>query len=249
MKSGFVHGASDPIGGHPHSQPVTPADIIATVYHCLGIPANLELYDRLQRPFTLVPWVAPDRRSLGLRGELSMLQKDELRLRDEPAAGALRPIDAGEDSILARAAPAGAHNVTSEATGNKVVAAKRPATVATGKAEPKPSGTTLRPQARFSFTRSVLVPAIVSAGCGMAGAYIYENHGAALKKFGPPLDHGQATVHGPAVTGSKAHSEETSNATSEALREMRTHLDQFSERLTAVRSALNALPEGRASSA
>jgi hypothetical protein len=36
--------------------PLTPADIIATIYHCLGIPANLELRDRLQRPLSVVPW-------------------------------------------------------------------------------------------------------------------------------------------------------------------------------------------------
>ena len=33
--------------------------IVATIYHCLGIPADLELRDRLQRPFALVPWGRP----------------------------------------------------------------------------------------------------------------------------------------------------------------------------------------------
>ena len=59
IKGGHVHGASDAIGGHPSSNPVTPADIVATIYHCLGIPADLELRDRLQRPFALVPWGSP----------------------------------------------------------------------------------------------------------------------------------------------------------------------------------------------
>jgi hypothetical protein len=56
IKGGYVHGASDRIGARPSLNPVVPADIIATIYHCLGIPADLELRDRLNRPMTLVPW-------------------------------------------------------------------------------------------------------------------------------------------------------------------------------------------------
>jgi hypothetical protein len=56
MKGGYVHGASDRIGARPSLSPVTPADLIATIYHCLGIPADLELRDRLNRPMALVPW-------------------------------------------------------------------------------------------------------------------------------------------------------------------------------------------------
>ena len=52
----IVHGSSDRIGARPSSQPVTPADIVATIYQCLGIPAELELRDRQNRPFQLVPW-------------------------------------------------------------------------------------------------------------------------------------------------------------------------------------------------
>ena len=59
IRRGHVHGSSDAIGGHPNSHPVTPAEIIATIYQCLGIPADLELRDRLQRPFALVPWGRP----------------------------------------------------------------------------------------------------------------------------------------------------------------------------------------------
>jgi hypothetical protein len=59
IKPGYVHGASDRIGAHPSLNPVTPADVVATIYRCLGIPADLELRDRLNRPFTLVPWGAP----------------------------------------------------------------------------------------------------------------------------------------------------------------------------------------------
>ena len=55
IKAGHVHGASDKIGGRPQSDPVTPAEIVATIYRCLGIPADLELHDQLARPFTVVP--------------------------------------------------------------------------------------------------------------------------------------------------------------------------------------------------
>jgi hypothetical protein len=55
IKAGHVHGASDKIGGHPQTDPVTPAEIIATIYRCLGIPADLELHDQMQRPLTVVP--------------------------------------------------------------------------------------------------------------------------------------------------------------------------------------------------
>jgi uncharacterized protein (DUF1501 family) len=56
VKGGHVFGASDKTGGQPSSNPVTPADIVATIYHCLGIPKTLELRDSLERPYVLVPW-------------------------------------------------------------------------------------------------------------------------------------------------------------------------------------------------
>jgi hypothetical protein len=56
IKEGYIHGASDRIGARPSLNPVTPADIIATIYRCLGIPADLELRDRLDRPLLLAPW-------------------------------------------------------------------------------------------------------------------------------------------------------------------------------------------------
>jgi len=59
IKGGYVHGASDKIGARPHADPVLPAEVIATIYECLAIPADLDLQDRLQRPFALVPWGRP----------------------------------------------------------------------------------------------------------------------------------------------------------------------------------------------
>ena len=63
-KAGYVHGASDKIGARPSRNPCTPADVIATIYHCLGIDPALELRDRLERPFSLVPWGSPIREVL-----------------------------------------------------------------------------------------------------------------------------------------------------------------------------------------
>ncbi len=55
IKAGQVHGASDRIGARPSRNPVTPGDIVATMYHCLGIEPDAEMHDRLARPFPLVP--------------------------------------------------------------------------------------------------------------------------------------------------------------------------------------------------
>jgi uncharacterized protein (DUF1501 family) len=56
IKRGSVYGSSDKIGGRPSTNPVTPADIVATIYQCLGVPKDLELRDNLDRPFALAPW-------------------------------------------------------------------------------------------------------------------------------------------------------------------------------------------------
>jgi uncharacterized protein (DUF1501 family) len=61
IKAGYVHGASDRIGARPSRNPVTPGDVISTIYACLGIDPQMELRDRLARPFTLVPAGAPIR--------------------------------------------------------------------------------------------------------------------------------------------------------------------------------------------
>jgi hypothetical protein len=59
FKEGFVYGASDRIGARPSQCPLTPADIVATIYSCLGISHEMEMHDRLERPFALVPWGKP----------------------------------------------------------------------------------------------------------------------------------------------------------------------------------------------
>ena len=55
IRPGLVFGSSDKIGARPNTDPVTPAEIIATIYECLGISPELELHDQLGRPLTVVP--------------------------------------------------------------------------------------------------------------------------------------------------------------------------------------------------
>lgn len=53
IRGGVVHGASDRWAAYPARDPVTPADIAATVYHCLGVDPEIELRDSLDRPMKL----------------------------------------------------------------------------------------------------------------------------------------------------------------------------------------------------
>jgi hypothetical protein len=61
IKGGFTYGASDKRGAYPSQCPVTASDIVATIYHGMGISADLELRDRLDRPILLVPDGTPIR--------------------------------------------------------------------------------------------------------------------------------------------------------------------------------------------
>jgi uncharacterized protein (DUF1501 family) len=54
LKGGTVHGASDKIGAYPTSNPVTPQDLIATLYECLGVDPQTVIYDLQHRPYVLV---------------------------------------------------------------------------------------------------------------------------------------------------------------------------------------------------
>jgi hypothetical protein len=53
IKGGVVHGSSDRYAAHPASNPTRPADLAATIYHCLGVDPRLHIYDRLGRPYVL----------------------------------------------------------------------------------------------------------------------------------------------------------------------------------------------------
>jgi uncharacterized protein (DUF1501 family) len=51
VKAGMVHGATDPHAAYPVSDPVHPSELVATIYHLLGIDPHLNVQDRLGRPF------------------------------------------------------------------------------------------------------------------------------------------------------------------------------------------------------
>jgi uncharacterized protein (DUF1501 family) len=53
IKGGVVNGSSDRYAAYPASNPTTPGDLAATVYHCLGVDPGMEIQDRLGRPATL----------------------------------------------------------------------------------------------------------------------------------------------------------------------------------------------------
>jgi uncharacterized protein (DUF1501 family) len=49
IRGGQVHGASDRSAAYPSTNPVAPADIAGTIYHCLGIHSNFEVTDQQGR--------------------------------------------------------------------------------------------------------------------------------------------------------------------------------------------------------
>lgn len=55
VRAGLVYGASDKRGANVASQAVAPADLLATMWHLLGVDPRLELRDRLGRPRQLSP--------------------------------------------------------------------------------------------------------------------------------------------------------------------------------------------------
>jgi hypothetical protein len=53
IKGGVVYGSSDRYAAYPACMPTAPADLAATIYHCLGVDPRLQLLDSLGRPMTL----------------------------------------------------------------------------------------------------------------------------------------------------------------------------------------------------
>ena len=53
IRGGQLYGKSDARGAAPVLDPVSPADIAATMYHALGVPADFHLADRQDRPLRL----------------------------------------------------------------------------------------------------------------------------------------------------------------------------------------------------
>jgi hypothetical protein len=53
VRGGVVYGASDKLAAYPKDGRVTPPELHATIYHCLGIPKGAEIHDGLGRPLAV----------------------------------------------------------------------------------------------------------------------------------------------------------------------------------------------------
>jgi hypothetical protein len=53
VKGGYVHGASDKVGAYPAADPVTPADLAATIFWRFGLDPTAEIHDTTGRPYKL----------------------------------------------------------------------------------------------------------------------------------------------------------------------------------------------------
>jgi hypothetical protein len=54
IKQGLAYGSTDREAGFPKDNPVSPKDVLATMYHLLGVPPETHLRDREGRPIPLV---------------------------------------------------------------------------------------------------------------------------------------------------------------------------------------------------
>lgn len=53
VRGGMIHGESDAQAAYPVKDPVRPEDVIATAYHCLGLPPETLIHDSQDRPHRL----------------------------------------------------------------------------------------------------------------------------------------------------------------------------------------------------
>lgn len=53
IRGGQIFGSSDAHAAYPRDHAVNPADIVATIYHALGLRSDLEIHDREGRPYRL----------------------------------------------------------------------------------------------------------------------------------------------------------------------------------------------------
>jgi hypothetical protein len=53
IRGGQVYGSSDRTGAFPSTNPVSPADVAATIYHCLGIDPRVHVTDQQGRPLVI----------------------------------------------------------------------------------------------------------------------------------------------------------------------------------------------------
>jgi hypothetical protein len=64
LRGGSICGASDAQAAYVKDRPVKPADIVATVYHCLGIDPDMPVYERGGRPVPVAQGGQPVREIL-----------------------------------------------------------------------------------------------------------------------------------------------------------------------------------------
>jgi Protein of unknown function (DUF1501) len=55
IKGGIVYGASDRHAAYPASNATAPVDLLATIYHCLGVAPETVLHDSQNRPIAICP--------------------------------------------------------------------------------------------------------------------------------------------------------------------------------------------------
>ena len=53
IKPGMVYGATDKQAAYPVNDPVSPANLVATIYHLLGIDPHMTVSDRTGRPYAI----------------------------------------------------------------------------------------------------------------------------------------------------------------------------------------------------
>lgn len=53
IRGGAIYGSSDKIGASPATNPVSPADLTATIYHAMGIDPATEIHDPTGRPWKI----------------------------------------------------------------------------------------------------------------------------------------------------------------------------------------------------
>ncbi len=61
IRGGTVYGASDAHAAAVRENPVSPADLCATIYACLGIDPDTLIHDRTRRPVTIAQGGQPIR--------------------------------------------------------------------------------------------------------------------------------------------------------------------------------------------
>ncbi|MBX9622340.1 MAG: DUF1501 domain-containing protein, partial [Gemmataceae bacterium] len=55
VQGGRVVGASDRLGGEPKDRPVTPQELVATVFHALGVPPDATIPGPTGSPVAVYP--------------------------------------------------------------------------------------------------------------------------------------------------------------------------------------------------